>query len=364
MTPPAGKPKLALVVKYYRPMPRLSGILRFVIDLVESLEDGYEIRVFTYRYSREIPAFEQCRNHRIARFAAPFPFRAGRAVGRWQPDLIVFGSGFWRAWFLLPYWWIFRLGLGPAPGPVVLAQFTNMTGKLSGLLRFLLPRPAAVIALTEPAREHWERILPGRAAFIPPGMAIPAAGTEFAEPEVPPSAFRIGFFGHLQHHKGPDVLLKVFQELDLPETDLLINGVGEMEEELRAAARGRENITIQGYVPQIDPWLRSCRLLVFPYRSSVSVLGYSRAALDGLAAGIPLIVTPSPALAPLVREGENGYVCRNEDEIKEKIQAIIADPALQEKLSAGARRSAEEFEISRIAARWSELLRKVGDGDR
>lgn len=357
--PPAGKPKLALAVKYYRPMPRLSGILRFVIDLVEALEDQYEIRVFTYRYSADVPASERCRGHEILRLDGPFPFRAGRAIRDWNPDLTVFGSGFWRPWYLLPYWWLFRLGTGRPGTPVILAQFTNMSDRLSGLLRLLFPRPAAAIALCEPVRERWEKILPGRTAFIPPGMAIPPPYAEFPEPEIPPSAFRIGFFGHLQPHKGPDILLRIFRELDLPGTDLLINGVGELEEELRAAAAGRDNIFIQTYVPVIDPWIRSCKLLVFPYRSSVSVLGYSRAALDGLAAGVPLIVTPSPALAPLVREGENGYVCRDEAEIKEKIRAVAGDPALREKLSRGARQSAREYEIGRIAGRWSEVLSAV-----
>jgi len=360
MTPPSGKPRLAFVVKYYRPMPRLSGILRFVIDLVEHLEPDYEIRVFTCRYAPGIPEYERCGGHEIYRAGFPFPFRAGRAVRKWRPDLTVFGSGFWRPWYLLPYWMIFRSGLGRAPGPVILAQFTNMTGRLFRLLRLLFPRPAAVIALTEDLRRRWEEVFPGPAAFIPAGMAIAPPGREFPDPPAPPSRFRIGYFGHLEPHKGPDVLLRVFRELNLPETDLLINGTGEMEEELRRAARGWKNIRIQGYVPEIDPWLRSCRLLVFPYRSSVSVLGYSRAALDGLAAGIPLVVTRSPALAPLVRDGENGYVCRNEEEIKEKIRDVAADPALWEKLSAGARQSAAEYEISRIARRWTGFLRGLG----
>lgn len=360
MTPPPGKPKLAFVVKYYRPMPRLSGILRFVIDLLENLEEEFEIRVFTSRYSPEVPEYEKCGGHEIVRLPGPFPFRAGRAAGRWGPDLTVFGSGFWRPWFLLPCWLLFRTGLGRAAGPVVLAQFTNMTGRFFRLLRLLFPRPAAVIVLTEPLRERWEKTIPGTTAFIPAGMALPSPGRKFPDPEIPPSPFRIGFFGHLEPHKGPDRLLRIFKELNPPGADLLINGVGEMEEELLRDSRGWKNIAIQGYVPEIEPWIHSCKLLVFPYRSSVSVLGYSRAALDGLAASVPLIVTDSDALAPLVRNGENGFVCRDEEEIREKIRAILADPELRKKLAAGARRSAEQYDILRIAGLWSELLRKVG----
>jgi len=104
--------KLAYVVKYYYPMPRISGILRFVQDLIRELERDFSVRVFTSRYSRDIPAQEEYRRHQIQRLSAPFPLRAGAAVRRWRPDVIIFGSGFWRPYYLLPYWELFRLGAG------------------------------------------------------------------------------------------------------------------------------------------------------------------------------------------------------------------------------------------------------------
>ncbi|MFH1038939.1 MAG: glycosyltransferase family 4 protein [PVC group bacterium] len=358
----AAKLKLAYVVKYYRPMPRISGILRFVIDLIEELEADFSIRVFTFRYSPEVPGYEKCGGHEISRLPAPFPLRAGAAVRRWRPDLIIFGSGFWQPYYLLPYWELFRLGLRGCRAPVILTQYTTMTGRLSGLIRFLAPRPEAVIATTESLRKLWERFYPGSVTYIPPGMPLRSANEEIPQPEIPPSAFRIGFFGHLQPHKGPDILLRIFQEMNPENADLLINGEGEMEKELRKTARGWPNITIQGYAPEIDPWLYSCRLLVLPYRSSVSVLGYSRAALDALAAGIPVIATPSPAVADLIEEGENGFICRNDDELKSRIRQVIDDPLLWEKLSEGARRSSKQYDINKISRHYVHLIHTIYRG--
>ncbi len=354
-----GKLKLAYVVKYYRPMPRISGILRFAIDLVERLESDFTVRVFTSRYSPAVPEYEKYRNHEISRIEGPFPFRAGKAVRLWKPDLVIFGSGFWRSYYLLPYWELFRWGLRGCRAPVILTQYTNMTATLFGLIRFLAPRPEAVVATTEPLKKLWDRFYPGRVTYIPPGMPVGTGEEKVPPPEVPPSAFRIGYFGHLQPHKGPDRLLRIFQELNPPDADLLINGTGEMADQLREAARGWKNITFQGYAAEIDPWLYSCRLLVLPYRSSVSVLGYSRAALDALAAGIPVIGTPSPALEPLIEEGVNGFICRDDGELKRRIAQVLADPALWEKLSGGARRSAGKYDIAKISERYVQLIRTV-----
>ena len=347
------KIKLAYVVKYYRPMPRISGILTFVSDLVDALSEDFSIRVFTYRYSAEVAAEEEYHGYRIVRLKSPFPWKAGRAVRSFGPELVIFGSGFWRPYLLLPYWSFFRAGLGPFSAPVILTQYTNMEEKFSFCLRLLQPAPRAIIATTEPLRELWEKYYPNRVSYIPPGLRLPPPEGEIFSKK---KKLRIGYFGHLQCHKGPDTILKIFQEINPPEAELLINGEGELLPTLAAVARGWENITIVGYRPTIYPRLRSCDLVVLPYRSAVSVLGYSRVALEALALGIPLLTTPNAAVAPLVMEGENGFICRSEAELKEKLEQFITDPQLRKKLSQGTARDAGRFNIDRIAAQYRNLI--------
>ncbi len=347
------KPKLAYLVKYYYPMPRISGILTFVQDLADALSSGFDLRIFTYRYSPEVPAREDYRDHEIIRLNQPFPIRAGRAVKAWNPDLVIFGSGFWRPYLLFPYWSMFRAGLGNFSGPVLLTQYTNMEEKSAFCLRLLQPSPRAVIATTEPLRELWERYYPGRVSYIPPGLRLPPPeGDIFPKKK----KLRIGYFGHLQRHKGPDIILKIFQEINPTDVELLIDGEGEMLPELEAACRGWDNIEIVGYCPTIYPRLRSCDLVVLPYRSAVSVLGYSRVALEALTLGKPLLTTPNPAVAPLVAEGENGFICKSEAELKERLKQFIADPELRKKLARGANRDAGRFDINRVAAQYRDLI--------
>ena len=347
------KLKLAYVVKYYHPMPRISGILTFVQDLAAALSPGFDLRIFTYRYSPEVPPRESYRGHGIVRLGRPFPFRAGRAVGAWRPDAVIFGSGFWRPHLLLPYWSLFRAGLGHFPGPVILTQYTNMEERVSFLLRLLRPAPRAIVATTATLRELWERYYPGKVSYIPPGLRLPPP-----EGEIYPKKkkLRIGYFGHLQRHKGPDTILKIFQEINPEDAELLLDGEGEMLAELEKACRGWENIEIVGYRPTIYPRLRSCDLVVLPYRSAVSVLGYSRVALEALALGIPLLTTPNPAVAPLVAEGENGLIGRSEAELKEKLARFIAEPDLRKRLARGAGRDPGRFDIARVAARYRDLI--------
>ncbi len=348
------RPRLAYVVKYYHPMPRISGILRFAYELVGELAKDFTVAVFTYRYSPAAREREAHRGYEIVRLGKPFPFLAGRAAKAFRPDAVVFGSGFWQPWLLLPYWEIFRAGLGSFQGPVVLTQYTNMSGKLSRLLRLLRPPPARVVGTTAAIAEALGQYFGKLAVCIPPGLdRVPLLR---AAPAAKRREVRIGYFGHLQPHKGPDVLLRVFQKLKPAEAELLIQGEGEMEGALRAAAAGWENITVQGYLPEIDPWIRSCDAIVLPYRSAVSVLGYSRVALEALAAGVPLLTTPNPAVAPLVREGVNGFVCRDEEALAARLGEVCRDRALRERLSGGARASAGEFDIAAVAGKYRDLI--------
>jgi len=350
----SAKPRLAYVVKYYHPMPRISGIVRFAYDLVEALAKDFSVCVFTYRYSPEAKAREEHRGYEIVRLGKPFPFIAGKAVKAFRPDAVIFGSGFWRPYLLLPYWELFRAGLGCFRGPVILTQYTTMSKNFFYLLRFMAPSPSRVIGTTESIAGELEKIFRDRTACIPPGLnrAVVAG----APPAPKKKEVRIGYFGHFQPHKAPDLVLQVFQELNPENAELLIQGEGEMGNALREKAAGWGNIVIQGYLAEVDSWIRSCDLIVLPYRSAVSVLGYSRVALEALAAGVPLLTTMNPAVAPLIREGINGFVCRDENELKKRMEAVCRDAELRAKLSRGAAASSGEFDIETVAARYRNLI--------
>ncbi|MCX6348403.1 MAG: hypothetical protein NTV79_02725, partial [Candidatus Aureabacteria bacterium] len=167
MKPSSDRPRLAYVVKYYHPMPRISGIVRFAYDLAEALAKDFSVSVFTYRYSPEAKAREEHRGYEIVRLGRPFPFLAGKAAKAFRPDAVIFGSGFWQPYLLLPYWELFRAGLGCFRGPVILTQYTTMSENFSHLLRFLGPPPSRVIGTTETSTAPLGNIFKGKTICIP-----------------------------------------------------------------------------------------------------------------------------------------------------------------------------------------------------
>jgi len=344
------------VVKYYHPMPRISGILRFTYDLIGLLSQDFQIRLITYRYSPEVAAREEHRAYEIIRTGAPFPIRAGRIAKGWRPDVVIFGSGFWRPHYLFPYWELLRAGLTGFRGPVILTQYSNMTSKFFSLCGLLRPRPDAVIVTTEALRTDWRHLYPEQIYYIPPGVQLQAGGGKSTAVVPKRRPLRIGYFGHLQAHKGPDILLRIFQQVKPETAELLIHGEGEMLAGLKEQARGDDSIIFQGYVPDIGPWIRSCDLVVLPYRSATSVLGYSRAALESLAAGVPLLTTFNPAVAPLIEEGGNGFIAKNEAELKEKITVLIENRSLREKMREGALETARAYDIKGVAEQYINLI--------
>lgn len=352
-------PKLAYVVKYFPPMPRISGILRYVADLADELAGLCDLRVITYLYERSAPHRESRNGFEVVRLGRPFPFRAGRECRAWKPDAVIFGSGFWRPELLWGYWELFRLGLGNSGARLLLTQYTHMAGRRDFFLKLLVPPPDAVIAAGAGIRRQWEAAFPGRVRLIPPGLKLPPPARKD-----PPQRekIKIGYFGHLQPHKGPDTLLKIFSEIDPAGAELLIAGEGEMAENLKQRAGGRRDIRITGYLADVDREISDCDLVALPYRSAVSVLGYSRVALEALAAGVPVLTTANPAVAPLIVDGENGLVCSGEEEIKSRLAAFLSDPGLRKKLSAGARKRAAALDIRATARDHLRLIRPDTEG--
>jgi len=77
--------------------------------------------------------------------------------------------------------------------------------------------------------------------------------------------------------------------------------------------------------------------------------------------GIPVIGTPSPALELLIEDGKNGFICRDEAELKERIRTLIDDPELCARLSTGALQSAKQYDIQLIAEQYRDLIKAVKD---
>lgn len=89
------------------------------------------------------------------------------------------------------------------------------------------------------------------------------------------------------------------------------------------ALGGADGVTVRGYVDDLAPWLRRCRLSVAPIRYAA---GIQNKLLETMAAGLPAVATPLVA-GPLGAEpGREIVVAETPDAQAEAILALLAEP--------------------------------------
>lgn len=152
--------------------------------------------------------------------------------------------------------------------------------------------------------------------------------------------FRVVFVGLLCVRKGLKYLLEAWDELNLPDAELLL--VGNLHEELGPLMRaysGRKDIVHFGFVPDPVKLYNSGTVFVFP---SVDE-GSAKVTYEAMACGIPVIATPNAG--SLVRDGEDGFIVpiRQVGPLVEKIRYFYDNRDAAQNMGRQARRHIETY---------------------
>ncbi len=131
-----------------------------------------------------------------------------------------------------------------------------------------------------------------------------------------------------------------------PDLRLLVAGVGELRSSLEARAATRcpaGSVRFLGFVEQIAEFMAACDVLAFPTQPEFGE-GFGLAALEGMAAGRPVLATDFGPLPEIVVDRETGFVipARSTEGFTRAIAALADDPALRRRLGDQARRRANE----------------------
>ena len=88
--------------------------------------------------------------------------------------------------------------------------------------------------------------------------------------------------------------------------------------------------------------------------------GYNLAMLEAMATGMPVVSTAN-AISP-IRNGENGYISDNLDQLRERVQELLADRDKARRLGEGARQTvSDQFSICDFIEKWrAEVGEAVG----
>jgi len=176
--------------------------------------------------------------------------------------------------------------------------------------------------------------------------------------------------GRLIERKGQHHLLRAFANLrthcDHP-VRLTIVGTGDAEDALRHLVTDlgvTKEVVFAGFVPRehMPAVYRQADIFVLPSQSE----GMSIALLEGMASGLPVVVTDTGGTAELVKEGVNGLVVPWADvpALTEALGTLAEDGQRREHLGHASRRIAEGFGWSAISSKYVELCTQIADESR
>jgi glycosyltransferase involved in cell wall biosynthesis len=230
-----------------------------------------------------------------------------------------------------------------APKP--LAEFDRHLAYILGLADVLVT----------PSWFHRERMLdfpidPDRIVALPHGLD-PAPFRRIERKPRP--VRRIGFIGSVIAIKGPHVLVDAFRHLARPDLELHVYGKGaafhddpNYYDRLRSRAIGVHNVHFHGaYLPSDLPRiLAEIDVLVVP---SLWWESFCLTIREGQLAGVPVIASDLGAMREALDGEDAGLLFRAGDarDLAEKIERLIGDEALRERLSRqqGAVKTLDEY---------------------
>ncbi|MEZ5230006.1 MAG: glycosyltransferase family 4 protein [Acidimicrobiales bacterium] len=324
--------RVGVVVKYYPPLERVSGIIGFLRVLDRALAGRCELHVITSR-SWGDDKFLTLDGHAVHRCAGIFPVAAGHKARSLDLDGIVFVSGIYDQRKAAPYVEAFSLALRRSSARRIFLQATHVDGRGNRFFVRALSRFESVLATSTSLRDQLAGQLGRPVGLLLPGVDVPDQATES-------EGLTIGFVNHLNRVKGADIALDLIRDaLDRePRLTAIIAGTGEFEEEARHRFEGDERVTVKGFLDEVDllETLGDCDIMLLPFRTGVSVLGISQTALEVMAAGNVVIGSDVAPLAEAVEHDVTGLL-GPVDGLGELLRAVLDDDERRRALGTAAR---------------------------
>ena len=79
-------------------------------------------------------------------------------------------------------------------------------------------------------------------------------------------------------------------------------------------------------------------------------------ALEAMALGVPIVSTPTDGMIDLIKNGQNGYLYKEDEKIANAINALIYDSKLREQMS---NVTSEKFDILMNLEEYKKRLKGV-----
>jgi glycosyltransferase involved in cell wall biosynthesis len=166
---------------------------------------------------------------------------------------------------------------------------------------------------------------------------------------------RVLFMGGVSLRKGPQYLVQALEKLNTPRVVARLVGPVVIREPYRRQWQPRLELTGQVSRSEVRHHYQWADVFVFPSICE----GSATVTYEALAAGLPVITTPNAG--SVVRDGIDGFIVpiRDAGAIAEKIDRLLANPALLTEMSLAARNGAQEFSWEKYGERLVTTVKEL-----
>lgn len=170
--------------------------------------------------------------------------------------------------------------------------------------------------------------------------------------------------GRLSKEKGFDDLLRLFKKISVKYPDWKLNIVGDgMEKDdlfsLAKNLRLGDKIVFHGY--QNKDYINNLLLESSIYIMTSHTESFGLVLIEAMSYGVPCISYDSAQGAnEIIDDGVNGFLVknRNEEDMVSKIELLINDEKLRNKLGKNARQKSKNYSGEVVLEKWSKLINK------
>ncbi|HXW13031.1 MAG TPA: glycosyltransferase family 4 protein [Terriglobia bacterium] len=213
----------------------------------------------------------------------------------------------------------------------------------------------AVVAVSQAVANQ---VVDGPARVIYAGLPMPCHHAPAQRSRVP-SEIALGTAGRLVELKGIEYLLRAAATLrsEFPTLRVEIAGSGPQREKLEGAVvrTGLEGrVKFLGWVDDLPSLLSRWDVFVLPSLEE----GFPIAALDAMAAGLPVVATAVGGVPELIEDGKTGYLVppRDTEALASRLRFLICNPELCTSMgTAGYARVRDRFTASQMTASFCRL---------
>ncbi len=321
--------------------------------LIEQLSSlGYNQRLIVRKGSELTPRCKDIKNLEIIEISKPYIFHCFKLKG-----VTLLHAHETKA---LQFAYLSNIFLNI---PYIVTRRVDNPLKTNSLNTKMYAAAKVAVALSKIIEKEILRVSPKAATAIIPSAFSDAKVNEAESQKIKErfkESFLVGHVGALDDkHKGQSFLIEAAKRVQTshPKIHFIFLGRGEDEEMFKKQAEGLNNITFEGFVNNVNDYISSFDLFVFPSRNE----GLGSILFDVMQLDVPIIASDVGGIPDIITHEKNGILIPpcDADAIEKKIIELYEDKEKRDRLALDAKSSVKKFSPQNMARSYIGIYKKI-----